>query len=496
MTLRLRLSLWYGALFTLVLIGIALSSLTISVRENYLTVDRVLQGSARLVEQGILSYGRSYWLETDTTEPLNEGIVLVLRTYDAKGGLMYRSVTDPGLPETRPEDPLHAPAPPAYLDVLPLRLPGTPAVDRGAGAFGTLRLPDQRWRRYVIEVRKASKTVAFVEALTPLGRTDATARRQTRDLVKLTVLSVAVILIIGWALAGAALRPLQALIGTARSISHHRDLSRRVAPPGGRDELGQLAVTFNDMLGSLESAWASQQQFVGDASHELRAPLTIMRANVELMRRHPHLSAEEQQEMLADMDREVRRMSRLVEDLLLLARSDAGDNLYLQPVDLAAVTREAIRDARKLAFEHTIDLQGGDLAAPVRAETDRLRQLLLILLDNALKYSPPASAVTVRLDAVPGGWQLCVQDRGPGIPAEALPHIFKRFYRADPARQRDLGAGLGLAIAEWIAGQFSARLRVARTGPDGTTFCVEFPALDAAAGPTTVPAPGQADPVT
>ncbi|MFD1733699.1 ATP-binding protein [Deinococcus malanensis] len=300
-----------------------------------------------------------------------------------------------------------------------------------------------------------------------------------RLLIKLVVLSVLAVLLIGWWVAGSALRPVDRLTRAARAIAQSRDLGRRVRTGGARDELGRLATTFNGMLESLETAWQSQQRFVGDASHELRAPLTVMRGNLELLRRHPHLDAAEREEMLSDIERETSRLTRLVEDLLLLARSDAGVTLACRPVSLRAVAQEAMRGARLLAPALRLALHADDRPYMVSGDHDRLKQLLLILLDNAIKYSPEGSTVTVYLDQQGGEVLLSVQDQGSGIPPEAQPHIFERFYRADPARQREPGgAGLGLPIAQWIASQLRGTLEVQHTGPDGTTFCLRLPAAD------------------
>lgn len=475
MTLRVRLSLLYGLLCALALLTVGLVSYTASVREQYLSLDRLLVVSARIVENGIRTYGRSYALETDTLGPTKDGIVMVMRSYSPQGELMYVSASDPGLRPSRPQDPLEHPAEPAYVKVLPLPYLQASVPTTENSAFGIMTYEGQRWRRYVIHVVKEGRTVGYVEALSPLGRLDEGSLSMARMLINLVLLSTVAVLLIGWWVAGAALRPVSRLTDAARAIADSRDLGQRVQTSGNRDELGRLATTFNRMLGSLEEAWKSQQRFVGDASHELRAPLTVMSGNLELLRRHPHLGDAERHEMLSEIERETSRMTRLVEDLLLLARSDAGVTLRRAPVNVNEVILEAVRDARRLTADHAFQLHLPDVPLTVQAERDRLKQLLLILLDNAAKYSPARSAVTVRLVAGEHATTVRVSDHGSGIPAEDLPHIFERFYRADPARQRDLGgAGLGLSIAEWIAEQMDAHLYVEKTGPNGTTFALKF----------------------
>lgn len=474
MTVRWRLSLWYGLLSALTLIILGFVGYSVSVRQQYLNIDRVLIGSARLVETGIRASGRSYALETDTSGPTKDGIMMVLRAYSPAGKLVFHSPNDPGLPANNPQAPLQQPAKPAYFEVLPIPF-GEVADQRTNTAFGTLFVEGQRWRRYVIAVSNGTQALGYVEALTPLGQLDNSARQLARTLLTVMGLSVLAVFLFGWWLAGSVLRPVERMMAAARGITRSRDLGQRIPTGEHQDELSRLAVTFNDMLGSLQTAWDSQQRFVGDASHELRAPLTVLRGNAELLRRHPHLDAQERETMLMDIEKEASRMNRLVDDLLLLAQSDAGSTLKRSPVSLRAIAAEAIRDARKLSADHTVILDAPEEPFTVSGEKDRLRQLLLILLDNALKYSPAGTSVTVKLASDHPFIILSVRDQGSGIPTEALPHIFERFYRADRARSRTAGGvGLGLSIAQWIATQLGGELWVADTGAGGTTFCLKL----------------------
>jgi signal transduction histidine kinase len=233
------------------------------------------------------------------------------------------------------------------------------------------------------------------------------------------------------------------------------------------------------MLGSLESAYRFQQRFVADASHELRAPLTAIQANLELLQRHPEMSESERNEALAEAARESTRLTRLVADLLALARADAGLPLRRARVDLDAIVLEECGDVRQLAQGQTLTL---DPFEPVQiwGDEDRLHQLLLILLDNALKYTPPTGGVTVGLCQAGEGVELSVRDTGVGIAAADLPHVFERFYRADPARGRDPGGtGLGLAIADWIVRQHAGEIGVTSDLGKGTTVTVHLPLGDA-----------------
>lgn len=481
MTLRVRLSLWYGTLCVVALAVVSLVGYSVSVYQQYLTLDRVLIVSARLVKSGVEASGRSYALQADTLGPTRDGIIVLLRVYSSTGELVERSPMDLDLPSTSPRAPLVSPAPPAYLKVLPLSFKRPPTPSQADSAFGTLSIDNHRWRRHVVTVRKTGRITGYVEALTPLARLDQAALDLAHILFNLTLFSVVAVMVVGWLLAGSALRPIDRVTRAARAIALSRDLRQRVQTPDRQDEVGRLASTFNEMLSSLDTAWQSQERFVADASHELRAPLTVMRGNLELLRRHPQLSAAERTEMLADVEREATRMTRLVEDMLLLARSEAGGTLSSRLVDLCTVTSEAVRDARLLARGHRLRLDAPPGTMMVLGDADRLKQLLLVLLDNAIKYSPPGSPVVVALLKHAGAVTLSVTDHGPGIPTDAVPHIFDRFYQADLARPREAGgSGLGLSIAQWIVSHHAARLAVTQTGPQGTTFTVHFPPPDSA----------------
>ena len=265
------------------------------------------------------------------------------------------------------------------------------------------------------------------------------------------------------------------MVQAARTISLSRNHAYRIATPPHNDELGGLAQTLNEMLKSLEIAYRSQQRFVADASHELRAPLTAIQANVELLRRQPDMSAEEREECLSEAERESSRLTRLVADLLALARADAGVAIKHTPVELDAVVLDVFRSARQLAHGQHLQL---DPFAPasVQGDEDRLKQVLLILVDNSLKYTPANGSVTIGLRQQNTTTQIIVADTGPGIAPEDLPHVFERFYRADPARSRDPGGtGLGLPIARWIVEQHGGSLTLESAPGQGTTAIVTLP---------------------
>lgn len=272
-------------------------------------------------------------------------------------------------------------------------------------------------------------------------------------LVSGSVIALATTFGLGWVLAGAALRPINKITHTAQAIGAERDFDRRVSYTGPQDEVGRLTTTFNAMLTELQSAYRqleqalhTQRRFAADASHELRTPLTTIRGNLDLLKRQPPISRDDREAVLADAIEECDRLIRLINNLLVLARADSGLVLHQEAVPLQPFIEDMCRQAKLLAPERTIHCEN-DLALTVLADRDALKQVLLILLDNAIKYTPPHGTITLATGRAADGVAIHVRDTGPGIPAPALAHIFERFYRVETARTSS-GAGLGLAIAK------------------------------------------------
>lgn len=300
--------------------------------------------------------------------------------------------------------------------------------------------------------------------------------RLLRVLVVGGVLASVAGVFIGWGVAGGALRPVSTMVEAARRIARSQDFRHRLPTAGSRDELGQLASAFNEMLAELEKAFENQRRFVADASHELRAPLATLQGNLELLDRAANLSEEERRAIWRDIRDEVRRLGRLVSDLLSLARAEAGQGLHLQPVELDRVVTDVLRPMRTEMAQHRLVVEHLE-PVPVMGDADRLRELLVILLDNAIRYTPAGGEIRVGLRHTPGQEvALSVADTGIGIAPEDLPHIFERFYRADKARSRATGGtGLGLAIARWIVEAHGGRIEVESQLGRGSRFTVRLP---------------------
>jgi len=272
-----------------------------------------------------------------------------------------------------------------------------------------------------------------------------------------------------------ALRPINRITTAAASIARTDDLDTRLAWQGPRDDLGRLVSVFNDMMARLQGLFSVQQRFVADVSHELRTPLTAIRGNLDLIRRY---GMDEQS--LAAIEGETGRMARMVDDLLLLARADYGGlSLELTPLDLDSIVLEAGREAQLLAAERALDIDLSRLE-PLRVcgNADRLLQLLLNLLDNAIKFTPDGGRITLGLYREGDKAVLEVADSGIGIAAEDRQRIFERFWQADPSRRRvqqgGQDAGLGLSIVKWIVDAHQGRIELVSEAGAGTTFRVRL----------------------
>ncbi|OGO44141.1 MAG: hypothetical protein A2137_04640 [Chloroflexi bacterium RBG_16_58_8] len=274
----------------------------------------------------------------------------------------------------------------------------------------------------------------------------------------------------GGAIVRGALSPVRRISQTARNIETSSDLTQRVNYTGPGDEIGELATTFDHLIEHLDRVFQSQRYFVADASHELRGPLTVIRGNLDLLKRH--LSEADRSESLQAMERESVRMSRIVDELLLLAEVESGQMAQPQEVKLKNILSEEANRARSLAGARRIIVERQE-DLTVNGDAQRLRQLLANLVDNAIKYSPENS--TIKLSLFRDGHWACLEvtDNGIGIAPEHLPHIFDRFYRTDKARSRASGGtGLGLAIVKGIAEQHGGRVSVTSQPGKGSTFTV------------------------
>ncbi|HZP97315.1 MAG TPA: HAMP domain-containing sensor histidine kinase [Candidatus Limnocylindria bacterium] len=460
MTLKIRLALWYGSFFAVVLAAALFATYTEHSAAHLADHDAALRdawrSAADVVTRTLDTTGPQDTLLHDVLDTSDSGIALFL--FDAHGGVLASA--------DRP------------------RLQGLTEVAATApDGYSTAAAVDGHLRLLAGPLKRATGT--RLVAVTSLAALDASLARLRGYLLLLAVIGIAVAVSGGLALSGSALRPIALVTETARSIATSQAFSRRVATPPRDDEVGRLARTFNAMLDSLEAAYARQQRFVGDASHELRTPLAAMRTHVALLARGGEDG--DRPELLHRIEREVERLCDLVDDLLTLSRADAAaEPVIAKAVQLDEVLMEVFeglraREAPRLAVA-ALDV------APVMGERDRLVQLILILIDNALRYTPADGHVTVSLSVGGHAAELRVEDDGIGIdPAESA-RLFDRFYRGAAARRmHPSGSGLGLAIARWIVQRHGGTITIEPREPRGTRAVVRLPLAVEMAAPAPVP---------
>jgi heavy metal sensor kinase len=464
---RSRLTLWYVLVLASLLAlyaGVASLFLFLSLREDF---DQNLLGDAETVE-GMLAKEPNGGVSLHSRHPdaPEPRIGHFIEVWSPEGLLLYRSA--------------------ALQDQI---LGGPPGPDEGLhdAAPSTTRLPNGT------RVRLAS-SVYHVEDQRVVLRVAYSEEGLWRELgefgeVLLLGFPIAVLLagFGGYALARKALAPIDSMATQAKKISAER-LSDRLSIENPEDELGKLGTVFNDMLGRLQAAFDQLRRFTADASHELRTPLTAIRSVGEVALQDQRSPAE-YRDVIGSMLEEVDRLTRLAESLLALSRADAGHvQLQRENIPLVHLAREASSVVEVLAEEkrQQIDIEG-DANLVVSVDRLILRQAIVNLLDNAIKYSPPGSQIAVRVQS--GGNQqvlLAVIDQGPGIPSEHQPYVFDRFYRVDKARTREWGgAGLGLSITRWAVEVHGGDITLETKEAKGSTFRVSLPlAKDSSTSPS------------
>ncbi len=365
-------------------------------------------------------------------------------------------------------------------------IPVTPGLlldnSEGQARFYNQRVAGSDIRVYSAPAFYQNDLLAYIQVAESREPMQQTLRQLTTILIAGTLVGTILAAGAAWLVADAALRPLRRMAATARAIGGTSDLSQRIASPHTGDEVERLAETFNAMLDRLEVAFDSHRQFVADASHELRTPLTALRGNTDIlqaMTRENRIDIELLDESLEDIGSETDRMSRLVHDLLMLARADAGWAPELDDeIDLVVAALEAERIHRPLASEHNLEVRVPDEEILVRGSADQIRQLILILLDNARTHTAPGTAVTLAITADDNEAVVEVSDDGPGFAPEHSERIFDRFYRTDGARARTSGGtGLGLAIARWITEAHGGTISATSAPGEGATFTARLPRL-------------------
>lgn len=348
------------------------------------------------------------------------------------------------------------------------------ATDAGGAAFENVTLAGSRWRVVSVRVRGPDGPLTV-----QVGRSLAAFEQESEELLRVFLLigplTVLVTLAGGYVLARRALDPVRRMTDAARQISAER-LDRRVAVDNAGDELGQLAATLNDMLDRLGRSFAETQRFTADAAHELRTPLAVIRNEAEVALRQPR-TGDEYRRVLESLLEETVRLGRMADELLFLCRQDAGLNPpALADVSLDKLLHDAVENMRPVAQEKGVSLTlAGSQPCRVKADAGQLRRVVYNLIDNAVKYTGSGGRVEVSCRREAGGAVITVSDTGVGIPAGHLPRIFDRFYRVDPSRAEDGGAGLGLSICQSTVRAAGGTISVTSSEGRGSVFEVRLP---------------------
>jgi heavy metal sensor kinase len=330
----------------------------------------------------------------------------------------------------------------------------------------------------IVNLTTQNGTQYFVEVGTLLDPVEAMLNHLFMQLALGLPLAVVIIAGGGWLLVHRALQPVEQITRAAELITQHNSSERMPVARTG-DELEKLSVSLNRMIARLDDAFRNSKRFVADASHELRTPLTILHGELEMLAEDAQLNAEGR-ERVASMLEEVARLGRIVEQLFALSRLDAGESqTEWKQFDLAELARTTAEHMGLLAEDKNISISC-DASRPVLIEGDRarLKQVIVNLLDNAVKYTPEHGGIQLSVNAIKDSAVLEISDNGIGIPSEALPHVFERFFRVDPSRSGDSGgAGLGLSIVKSICTAHGAEVEAQSTVRNGSCFRVTFPLL-------------------
>jgi len=468
LSIGLRLTLWYLAIFLIaeVIFGVGM---WLILRQNLFDIaDGIIEGQASDLERFLQARKDlpTAQLQAEISEDYRiERSEDYLQISDAGGNSIYRSqfFEEHSLPPLTPDD-----------------------LDRPL--YQNRKLGHERFRLLSKQI-EVNGRVFIVRIGHPMHE-----ETETLDAFRGYLLWFAPLLLLaasagGYWLSRRALAPVDALARTARTISGH-NLSSRLEPLHTGDELQRLSDTLNEMLARIESAFLRITEFTADASHELRTPIALIPLEAELALRRSRDEAE-YREALRHILLEADRTAKLIEELLSLARSDSGrEALDLHPIDLLPTLRESaskwnqVASLHNLEFEQHLEVQ----RLPVMGDENALRRVIDILLDNALKYTPAPGKVTLSAEQQPSRVVVTVEDSGIGVAPEDQARIFERFYRIDKARSRELGgAGLGLAIAQWIVQLHKGSITVKSEMGKGSVFQVEIPA--------TTPSP-QTDPAS
>ncbi len=455
MPIRWRLTLWFSLILcaTSILSGVVIY-IIMQETLNAAVDDNLRVYSARV--HGILD-------TEEIPEPLDYEVIRVSLPYEFASPETYIEVIDTNGNVVVKSDNMGE-----------RELPFDPSlVERGfsgESAIDTISAGDGARVRLMVSPLFLQNEVLLLQVGQSLYNVDATMNQVRWAILGGILVTLVLVGISGGVIVRRALSPVEQITRTAQSIESSSDLSRRVGYTGPMDEIGRLATTFDHMIGHLHRVFESQKNFIADASHDLRGPLTVIRGNLDLLKRN--LGDQERQESLRAMEAETVRMEKMANDLLLLAEVESEQMERQEMVSLREILLTGLKRVQRTGGNRKVVIdQQEDLS--IMGDVYRLSQLLENLIDNAIKYTPEGGTITLSLFR-DGDWALMeVADTGVGIAPEHLPHVFDRFYRVDEARTRARGgSGLGLAIVRGIAEQHGGKVTVTSDSGKGSTFTV------------------------
>jgi heavy metal sensor kinase len=462
-SVRGRLTLFWVAVLAAALVSVGGLIYVLLARALYSRIDDNLRAVVQIATTSLandLAEGQDYADAARSTAAELSSREQMLAIYDTNGRLLAEGGRD---------------------DDLEVTLPHVTTVPANETMLLTVVEAEDDDDRHRLAIRRVSIPPADTPYLVVVGSSLEPTDEELESLREVLAYVVPVALLLagagGWFLARQSLAPVATMVERARKIGVE-DLSARLPVANPRDELGRLAETFNDLLNRLEASLVQQRQFMADASHELRTPVTTSRTAAAVALQQSHRNEEEYRETLAIIEQQTTRLSRIVEDMFTLARADAGSYPVRRTLMyLDEVADDAVRAARVLADTKHVSIQLATLeSTSFTGDEELVRRLIGNLLDNAVRHTPPRSVVQVTLTHESERYVLSVTDAGDGIAPEIQPHIFERFFRGDAARtSSDGGAGLGLAVARWVARAHGGDVTLVRSSHEGTTFAAVLP---------------------
>ena len=441
-----KLTLVYSSMFILILL--ALNTSVYFILNNY--IEREVKNSINSTLQYVLPQLQRSQLWRSTSY----GAELLREISEIEGNIYFRILNQEGqiMAESKVLKDVELPA---------------------VSGFNTVREGDKNFMYSTTELPFSLFTNGYLQIVRDKKVETEFMKQLFNVLVFTSVVGSIVAIMIGYTVTRKTLKPISQMIKTVNNITVS-DLSQRLEEKEPRDELTELAETFNSMLDRLEEAFYRQQQFVSDASHELRTPISVIQGYIDLLDRWGKEEAEIRDEAIEAIKKEVTNIKSMMESLLFLARGDSEDiNVNRQEFDFNELISEIIRETSLLEEEHHLDV---DIEANLRFYGDRrlIKQMIRIFVDNSIKYTPAGGDILIQAFEEEASFVIKIKDTGEGIPEEEIPHIFERFYRVDESRSEKKGTGLGLSIASWIIEIHGGEIEVESTVGEGTIITVEF----------------------